>query len=102
MTQQQKAAAVLDQLFNVGRYARTGLSVKFLRAYAGKKWVDENIALSPDALIGEAVQRALQGRYIMFYRGSHQNLNNLCFKPRGPRVHEIRIKILALHPIEKS
>lgn len=70
MTQEEKANEVLDQLFRSQRNRRVGLSEKFLRAYAHKKWVGPGVQLSADALICEANKRVWLGEYIRFRRGT--------------------------------
>lgn len=69
MPQQEKAKQVLDNLFNNSRYYRVGLSEKFLRNYAHKKWVTPDERLSGDVIIREANIRVLFGQYITYMRG---------------------------------
>ena len=70
MTQEKKANEVLDQLFRIPYHSRMGLSEKFLRSYAPKKWVGPGVQLSPDVLICEANKRVWMGSFMMFRRGS--------------------------------
>lgn len=72
MTQQEKANEILDRLFLIPRHYRVGLSEKFLRGYAGKKWVGPNTPLSGDVLILEATKRVQDGRLITFKRGQER------------------------------
>ena len=69
VTQEEKAQEVLERLFYVPRNRRTGLSEKFLRSYAGKKWADKDVRLSQDALIAEAERQVQNGALKKFRRG---------------------------------
>lgn len=80
MTQQEKAREVLDRLFFQSYYTRIGVSEKFLREYAAKKWVGENEPLDADVLIGEAEARVLAGELSSFSRGGVTN-----YKPPAKR-----------------
>lgn len=70
MTQQEKAREILDRLLLWPRYVRVGVSEKFLRMYAAKKWVGKDEPLDADVLIDEAEARVLAGELISFCRGA--------------------------------
>lgn len=72
MTHEEKAEKVLDHLFSNPRYYRVGLSEKFLRNYARKKWVGPNMPLSGNILLLEAAKRVQDGRLITFRRGKER------------------------------
>ena len=72
MTQQETAKALLAQLFRNPRNYRVGLSEKYLRSTAQKRWVGKGERLTADALIDEAEAQVAEGSLKKFKRGSTQ------------------------------
>jgi hypothetical protein len=69
MTQQEKALEILDWVFLQPRYARTGVSEKFLRDLAKSRWVGKDEKLSAGVLIETADVRVALGELLKFKRG---------------------------------
>lgn len=76
MTEQERAWALLDQLFWMPKHIRCGLTTAFLRDYAMRH------NLPSDALEKEAVRRVMYGHYKVFHRFGKQTV----FKLNGHRL----------------
>lgn len=76
MTEQERARALLDQLFWMPKHIRCGLTITFLRDYA----IRHN--LPSDALEKEAMHRVMYGQYKVFRRFGRQTVFKLnCRRP---------------------
>ncbi|WP_209341527.1 hypothetical protein [Flavonifractor sp. AGMB03687] len=76
MTEQERAWALLDQLFWMPKHIRCGLTTAFLRDYAMRH------NLPSDALEKEAMRRVMYGQYKVFRRFGRQTV----FKLNGHRL----------------
>ena len=76
MTEQERAWALLDQLFWMPKHIRCGLTTTSLRDYA----IRHN--LPSDALEKEAMRRVMYGQYKVFRRFGSQTVFKLnCRRP---------------------
>lgn len=69
MTQQEKANGVLSWVFLQSRYARVGVTEKFLRGVARSRWIGKDEPLSADVLVTTAEKQVSAGKLVKFNRG---------------------------------